>query len=90
VLNEAACQALSITSNSTSYVGLFPNPTKRSLNILTEEQIKKVSLFNIVGKKIRTYNNSKINVSYLKPGVYILEIIFENDSKVIKKIIREN
>jgi Leucine-rich repeat (LRR) protein len=89
VIDEAACQALSVNSFSTVNVSLFPNPVKNSLEVTTNAQIKKVTFYNILGKKIKTSTSAKINVSDLKIGVYILEIDLKNDTKVIKKIVKQ-
>ena len=89
VLDESECQALSLNSFVSSYVGLSPNPVKNILELTVKEQLKKVTFYNLLGKKIKTAATAKINISNLKTGVYILVIDFKNGSKTIKKVIKE-
>ena len=88
VLNETACKALNVNTYTINNVSIYPNPVLHNLDIKTKEQIKKVTFFNILGKKIKTSTSSKINVLDLKSGIYLLEITLENETKILKKIVK--
>lgn len=72
-------------------VKILPNPTQNLLNIEMNNEIKKISIFDLLGKKmIVNYKSDKvIDVSNLPIGIYNIEIIDNYDkiysSKFIKK-----
>lgn len=59
-----------------SSIELYPNPTTSTLNISTDEDIKKVQVQSIDGKVIKSYNYSikSINVQDLPTGIYLIQI----------------
>jgi hypothetical protein len=75
-------------SKKTSF-SIYPNPTKESINIFTEEAGIGV-LYDINGKEIKRFTirngENKISLSKLSKGVYILKTIgnnFKNTSKIV-------
>lgn len=55
----------------------YPNPAKDVLFVDIEDPIKRISFFNIVGKKVLEYQNptnSELDISVLKKGTYMLRI----------------
>jgi hypothetical protein len=71
---------------------VFPNPVKDKLNIELEETITKVEIYNLNGARLLdekvNKSTTEINVSKLKPGVYILEV-FTKDNFFKRKILKE-
>lgn len=67
---------------SNNLVTVYPNPAKDELNVYwnsTNNQAVRFLLFDISGKKIKLFdyvksNNTKIDVSNLNNGIYLLEI----------------
>lgn len=61
-------------------LSVYPNPSNEKLNIQTEEQINHISITDITGKRILDFieDSHQIDVSELKPAIYILRIEFEN------------
>ncbi len=65
-----------------NFVTVYPNPAKDELNVnwdSTNNNATRILLFDISGKKIKVIdnikiNNSKINVSHLPNGIYLLEL----------------
>ncbi len=73
-------QSLSINDNqlATASVSLFPNPSNGFFNIDTPENIKKITVFDILGKEIKV-NSISNNQFYIEnKGVYFLKIELEN------------
>ena len=71
---------------------IYPNPASDILHIETHNniQITSVHIYNILGKQVlnkKTINNG-IDVSNLKKGVYMIEIV-SNKFSTIKKIIKQ-
>ncbi|WP_147678477.1 T9SS type A sorting domain-containing protein [Algibacter pacificus] len=71
--------------NSTS---IYPNPADTELNIsMSDNQsITSVELYTILGKKIMSTNNKKIDISNLNPGLYLVRIK-TSQGQTSKKIV---
>ncbi|WNH10590.1 T9SS type A sorting domain-containing protein [Thalassobellus suaedae] len=71
-------------------IKLYPNPVKNVLNIDTNLEVSKISIYDLLGRVVMpniSLNNSKsINVSSLSSGAYILHATLENKVQVIKFI----
>ncbi|MBU3011632.1 T9SS type A sorting domain-containing protein [Polaribacter vadi] len=85
--------ALSIETNELKNVSIFPNPTKGFINIKSDEKPTKVTIYNLLGKKVTTINKSElkedvVDISNLSKGIYLMKILIENTTKTIK-IIKE-
>lgn len=69
--------SVDITENNKISTSIYPNPTKNYINILSEEDIKEISIYNKLGQKVFKTNEKnikKIDVSKLSNGVYSLII----------------
>ncbi len=62
--------------NNNSSVSLFPNPAANYFTIQSDKKIISVDLFNVVGKKVKTFEDNLINypVSGYKAGIYFVKI----------------
>lgn len=75
---------------STQNVTLYPNPTKGILHINTNENIKLVRLFDVLGRKVfqQAGNEKEVDLTNFQNGIYFLKITTDSGSlvqKVIKK-----
>lgn len=62
-------------------IEVYPNPVTDALNIKSKDKIKSLAVYDATGRKIEvTASGSKIDVSYLKPGIYLLTV--ETTSRV--------
>lgn len=69
---------------------IFPNPTYDSVEILSEIAIKNIGLFTINGQKVREFEvDSKLDLTDLSKGIYVLNIQLIDGKKVSKKIIKK-
>lgn len=62
-------------------LGIYPNPVENYIYFNTNENIKELSIYNILGVKVFSSNNissNNINVSDLHEGLYIMKISTEN------------
>lgn len=87
---------LSTINFHSSQFTVHPNPSKEKLFITTTNRFGNlnVKIFNVEGKLLRTHNvafenQTSIDVSSLKSGIYFLTIEDENGKKEIKKFIKE-
>ncbi|WP_374173602.1 DUF5074 domain-containing protein [Flavobacterium tructae] len=87
----------SITVNATTNLGtgeftklelaVYPNPVSDVLNIRTEDEVLKVTVYDISGKSINAQiNNNQINVSDFSKGMYIINIVTDKANYVQKFI----
>ena len=84
--------SLSINSS----VHIYPNPVKETLSVAIDKSVDsevKILVFDLMGKKlIQTdveQENIQLNVSNLKPGIYLLQCIMNNLEISHSKFIKE-
>lgn len=70
---------------------LFPNPFKDEISLKTKLKITNIEVISSVGQLVKTINNvvDKINLSNLKPGMYILKISTKENGIITKSIIKK-
>ena len=75
------------TEESAKYFNIYPNPTSEFLNIVsTKYDIQKVHIYDLSGKQILSESKSRIDVSKLPSGVYMLIIKTQEGNKNFKFI----
>lgn len=84
--------SLSVNENTKTNVKIYPNPVVNKLNITSPNKITKVSIYNLVGKKIKSINSNAVNLEIstkeLPKGVYLFKVesdVSKNIFKIIKK-----
>ncbi|WNH11959.1 T9SS type A sorting domain-containing protein [Thalassobellus suaedae] len=66
-------------------VSVYPNPTTNKLTISTKEQFNFVRIYDIIGKTVKTFNNTKVlNISDLNTGLYFLKTDTGLQAKFVK------
>ncbi|APY12493.1 hypothetical protein BWZ22_15265 [Seonamhaeicola sp. S2-3] len=71
-------------------IQVYPNPVNKTLNIvaLSTINIKKITLFNILGQQFNQPLKNKINVTNYQKGLYLLKI--QTDKGIVTKKIMIN
>ncbi|MFM2157262.1 MAG: hypothetical protein RL516_2011 [Bacteroidota bacterium] len=65
--------------SSIKSLNIFPNPTSGILNIESNELLKRIELFDMLGKLVLSYGNEKqIDISNLQSGLYLIRFTSEN------------
>ena len=79
---------LSTNFQSSNNLIVYPNPTNDIINIVSNLNINKMELLDINGRTVlqQNKNNSKINLEFIKSGIYLLKVITENEISIIKII----
>lgn len=83
---------LSIENNVyNNTISTYPNPVTDFLNIslATEQTIKKIELYNLLGKKIVATTNTIIDFNSILAGIYILKITNTEGAIATRKIIKK-
>jgi len=76
-----------------SNVNLFPNPSQNFITLQSPIKIKDIKIFDITGKFVSEVTNVNsldysLDVSSLSNGFYNVQIIFENNQSINKKLIK--
>jgi hypothetical protein len=83
---------LSSSIFTTSDSVIYPNPTTGIINVRASENIKSISVFDILGKQISNKdihsNDTQIDITNYNAGIYYLKIFSENGVLETKKIIK--
>tara|TARA_B100001758_G_scaffold198668_1_gene176935 strand:- start:226 stop:1134 length:909 start_codon:yes stop_codon:yes gene_type:complete len=82
------CVPVGIEEQQSNFIKIYPNPFTNQLNINSSEEISNIQLLDLTGrilinKKVTSEFNSKINISNINSGQYIL--IIETTSGVYEK-----
>ena len=71
-----------------SGVLLYPNPATNYLMINSLKKVDKVEITDLIGKtSMISYNETKINISQLQKGIYLIRI-YQGDKVITKKIMK--
>jgi hypothetical protein len=82
-------ETLSLKKRSQN-ISIYPNPVSNKLYIEKDVSVLTAALYNINGKKIKSWDGQKneYDLSFLKNGIYFIEIITENNLFCTKSIIK--
>ena len=70
---------------------IYPNPTNGILNIVSNNTIKNIEIFNSLGQLvISKKNRSSVDISYLENGLYFIKFLDGLNNIYIKKVIKKN
>ena len=73
---EAACILGVENKDNADELLIYPNPVDEYLHIEGLEQVNKIRIYNQLGQTVlRSVSGYMIDVSEIKPGLYIIEII---------------
>lgn len=78
-------EGVGIKENFQNETSIFPNPATANifLNYSGNEEIEKIKIYNIIGKKVKEINNvsekNNINVSNFNKGMYIIKVFGTNE-----------
>jgi len=86
--NEATA---GIDKNNSLNISLYPNPAKNELNISSKNTIESAIIYNVLGKKVKTFTvnamSKSLDVSNLSRGIYILKYTANNVVGSMKFVI---
>lgn len=68
---------------------VYPNPVKDFININSTAKVSKISVYNADGKMLLEDNSTKINLSKLQSGVYLMKIDFADGKSETQKVIKQ-
>lgn len=80
---------LSVSDFEMADFTIYPNPAKDFFQIETTVEMESISVYNIQGKKMKSYaeNQQHYSISDLSSGLYFLKIQLKSGEQFMKKII---
>jgi len=81
-------QTLGLKDITKTNIKVYPNPVKDFINITSDKSIKSVEIYDALGRLIKKDTYTKINVSQLSKGNYLLKIKTDSGD-IIEKFIKE-
>lgn len=94
IVSGTTLLATGIGESTLSNFKIFPNPANQFLNIENIQDANEIEIINLLGEKlqIRTITTSdiKIDISWLKEGIYILSIKSKNGTVRNKVFVKQN
>ncbi|SIQ14253.1 Por secretion system C-terminal sorting domain-containing protein [Chryseobacterium sp. RU37D] len=89
VLVSASTLGTNDVGTKAKSINIYPNPTKGEINIKTDKKIKSSSITDLTGKSISRSSGSKINISSLPKGTYLMQVEFTDGTSSSEKVIKE-
>ena len=76
----AGINGMAVAENESPQVTIYPNPTKETVNIVTEDGLRHLSVYNFVGQEIMDRelhgeNKCTLHINNWIPGMYVVKII---------------
>ena len=88
---KALSSSLSSSENNLNKAKIYPIPSDNMIYISSEEEIKEIKVFDVLGKEIMSFNQNNIenfSIENLKSGVYIIKL-FSLESTENHRIIKK-
>ncbi|MCH1484626.1 MAG: immune inhibitor A, partial [Flavobacteriaceae bacterium] len=88
---RALSSSLSSSENTLNKAKIYPIPSNNMIYISSEEEIKEIKVFDVLGKEIMSFNQNNIenfSIENLKSGVYIIKLFSlegTENHRIIKK-----
>jgi hypothetical protein len=88
-------ESLSVTdlNNSEATFAVYPNPAKEKLRIISEKRIQKITIFNLLGQQVKTFQvdfkSGEIDISSLHKGMYFLNFKRLDDRSFLTKVLKK-
>lgn len=73
-------------NQSKTALTLYPNPSSNFLSIKTQESIKEIKVYDVLGYLQMIQKDSNLDISSLANGVYFVAIALENKNTIVRKI----
>ncbi len=67
-------------------IGVYPNPVEDELYINTNKKIAEANLYSLDGRLVQTIKNFPIGIKHIPKGNYLIQVLFEDGTRIFKKI----
>lgn len=85
--DEVLCSDFSTSTGDLNIntISIYPNPTLDYFHISANSQISKIDVYNIVGKRVKSFNhnaNATYDVTDIRNGLYVVRLLDKNGRQV--------
>lgn len=70
-------------------ITIYPNPTSREINIKTDKSIRRISMFDSIGRLYIGDSAKSIDINNLSRGIYYIVVEFETGEIYKSKIVKQ-
>ncbi|MFQ5446189.1 MAG: T9SS type A sorting domain-containing protein [Saprospiraceae bacterium] len=60
-------------------ISIYPNPATNFISINTDEHVKQINIFNLIGRKLKTINEvvkgQRYDITDLPKGMYLVQVV---------------
>ena len=82
-----------LTTEFTNYLLIYPNPAAGVLNVNTADIIKSAKIYSTTGAVVQQFglvnNGQQLDVSKLKPGIYVAAFFTEEGKVITRKFVKQ-
>lgn len=79
-----------LNENELPKITAFPNPTNGRINLISDQKILKIEIYNLMGKRVMSsFNQSVLDLSALPNGVYLGKFFTKDNSIIKTNIIKQ-
>ena len=71
-----------------SNTSLYPNPANDVIYVRTENVVKQIIIYNILGQPILYSSSKTVDVAALQSGLYYMKIQFDNNQILVKSFVK--
>ncbi len=69
-------------------VAFYPNPAQNTIYL--KDNVKSLKIYTLQGKEIEvSIENNSVNISNLSKGIYLIQILLDNDTLINSKLLKE-
>ena len=89
----AGLNGTALPENATAKVALYPNPANDAVRILSDNGLRQVTIYNLLGQEILRFNlqgqhSTNIDINNYLSGVYIVKVETENGQFTKRLVVR--
>ena len=81
--------SLGIETLEQMQISFYPNPVDEILFFETPNNIQQITIYNNLGMIVGKTKSTFVDVSHLRAASYFIKVEFDNNSSIIKQIIKE-
>ena len=86
--------SVSTDDENPAIIRVFPNPAENTLHVESDEIISRIVIFNLTGNQILDKTDcgdyiTSVNIANLKPGLFIIRIIFNSGEIVSQRFVKK-